>query len=316
MIVCIKENKVLLEPKNVELKKYHISQLVFYGYSVENNTYVISTHQVNEELLRIIEYFNIENIQYELCDVSKNILSNILIKNAKSEENIKNALNIKNGIIDNSNFNRFKNFLSSFPRKLKPHQVKAAYHLYSIKNGANFSVPGSGKTSVVLSVYEKLRIENKCNLIYVVGPPSCFQPWKNEFKETLGRIPESKILSGGNKQNRNHEYFSSKDTIAELYLSTFHTVQNDYKNLITFLGQKGVNASFVIDEAHYMKQIGGLWANSLLKISRYTSYRCILTGTPIPKSYTDIFNIFDFLWDEPKLLSEEDKIKIKLLEIK
>ncbi|MCI5151383.1 MAG: hypothetical protein D3916_18720, partial [Candidatus Electrothrix sp. MAN1_4] len=234
----------------------------------------------------------------------------------KSEQKtlFKLAEKIKNGKIDTNLLSEFNNFLDRLPRKLKSHQLKAAYHLYSLKNGANFSVPGSGKTSVILSIYEKLRLEGKCNVLFVVGPPSCFQPWQNEFHETLGRSPEVVILSGGDKRIRKTEYYGSRYTLSELYLTTFQTITNDYNDVVKFLGQKGVHTFFVVDEAHYMKQIGGSWATTLLGIAEHTEFRCILTGTPIPKSYTDLFNLFDFLWPEESPLNEEDKIQIQTWE--
>nr|WP_067058289.1 DEAD/DEAH box helicase [Mucilaginibacter sp. L294] len=202
------------------------------------------------------------------------------------------------------------------PRKLKSHQVKSAYHFYTLKNGANFSVPGSGKTSTILSVYEKFRLEGKCNLLFIVGPPSCFQPWKNEFSDTLGRTPNSLILSGGNKTFRKREYFRSMENAYELYLSTFHTVLNDFKDIIKFFSQIRINVFLIIDEAHYIKQLGGSWANSLLEIGKHAAFKGVLTGTPIPKSYKDIFNLFDFLWEGNSPLSEDDKIQITIWEKK
>ncbi|MBK8195141.1 MAG: DEAD/DEAH box helicase family protein [Lewinellaceae bacterium] len=180
-----------------------------------------------------------------------------------------------------------------------------------MKNGANFSVPGSGKTTTILSVYEKLRLEGKCNLLFIVGPPSCFQPWKNEFYETLGRKPTSLILSGSNKNYRKSEYYRSKDDACELYLSTFHTALNDYKYIIKFISQIGINAFFIIDEAHYIKQLGGAWASSIIKIGKHAAFKGVLTGTPIPKSYKDLFNLFEFLWEEFCPLTEDDKIQIE-----
>lgn len=149
------------------------------------------------------------------CLPVQSILLDATHRKSKQQKLFQLAEKIKKGEIDPTPFNKFNDFLDTLPRKLKPHQIKASYHLYSLENGANFSVPGSGKTSVVLSVYEKLRLEGKCNLIFVVGPPSCFQPWQNEFKETLGRTPEIVILSGGDKRVRKSEYYGSKYTISE-----------------------------------------------------------------------------------------------------
>jgi SNF2 family DNA or RNA helicase len=70
----------------------------------------------------------------------------------------------------------------------------------------------------------------------------------------------------------------------------------------------------VIDEAHYIKQVNGSWANAVLNIARHAKYRCVLTGTPIPKSYTDLFNLFDFLCLNNSPINSSNKAKLRLLE--
>ena len=69
----------------------------------------------------------------------------------------------------------------------------------------------------------------------------------------------------------------------------------------------------VVDEAHYIKQVGGEWAKAVLSIAPYAKYRCVLTGTPIPHSYLDIFNIFDFLFPENPPLDTKTKDRIEYL---
>lgn len=314
MILSVEKNVILIDTSECSIKRYQISQLRFYGYEYSENIYHKTSIELESDLLKIISYLKQENIEFETTSAVDALLSYANRRKSEQEELFKLAEKIKNGKIDNKLFRDFKRFLDRLPRKLLLHQLKAAYHLYSLKNGANFSVPGSGKTSVILSVYEKLRLEGKCNVLFVVGPPSCFQPWQNEFHETLGRSPEVVILSGGDKHIRKTEYYGSKYTLSELYLTTFQTIMNDYHDVVKFLGQKGVHAFFVVDEAHYMKQIGGSWATTLLGIAEHTEFRCVLTGTPIPKSYTDLFNLFDFLWPKESPLNEEDKIQIQLWE--
>ena len=197
-------------------------------------------------------------------------------------------------------------------RALKSHQLKAAYHLYLLGNGANFSVPGSGKTSVVLTVYEKLRLEGKVNTLFVIGPSSCFGPWKNEFKETLGRRLHYVILSGGNKHSRKNHYYDIAENKAELYLTNFQSLLSDQEEANFFIQQKYNKVFLVIDEAHYIKQLQGNWAQSILKLAEISQYRCVLTGTPMPRGYSDIFNLFDFLWPNHSPITSNDKVKIKI----
>ena len=48
----------------------------------------------------------------------------------------------KDGVYDRKKFSDFKNSLeNALARPLKEHQLKAAYHLYLVGNGAEFSVP-------------------------------------------------------------------------------------------------------------------------------------------------------------------------------
>ncbi len=67
----------------------------------------------------------------------------------------------------------------------------------------------------------------------------------------------------------------------------------------------------VIDEAHYIKQLDGAWANAVLNVAQHATRRCILTGTPFPRTYSDAFNLFDALWPHSSPLSQKDRIKIE-----
>lgn len=297
-----------------DLKRYQISQIEYYGYIKAENYCKKKSENIEADLLKIIGYLNEEKIIYELSENTNDIINKTIQKRNELESIFVKAKQIKEEAILDDDFYNFKRFTDTLPRKLKPHQLKSAFHFYTLKNGANFSVPGSGKTTTLLSVYEKLRLEGKCNLLFIVGPPSCFQPWQNEFYETLGRKANSIILSGGNKSFRKSEYYRSQENAYELYLSTFHTALNDYKDILKFFSQLGIKAFLIIDEAHYIKQLGGSWANSLLEIGKQAVYKGILTGTPIPKSYKDVFNLFDFLWEENSPLSQDDKIQISIWE--
>jgi SNF2 family DNA or RNA helicase len=110
------------------------------------------------------------------------------------------------------------------------------------------------------------------------------------------------------------EYYSPASERGELYLTTYQTLFNDQENLVRFLDQKDNRVFLVIDEAHYIKQIGGSWAEAILRVSDHAKYRCVLTGTPIPRSYTDVFNLFDFLWPHDSPLDSDAKIRIKMQE--
>ncbi|MDD5362086.1 MAG: DEAD/DEAH box helicase [Ignavibacteria bacterium] len=311
MILEITEEYITVSDCNNTLNDVGKSQLFFWGFEYDFRTDIYMVRFTQQLFLKIIRYFDNEQLKYELGNKAKKYSNDVDLMNIKFQNKKEVVRQFKSGKYNKLHFADFREFVARhIKRSLKIHQLKAAYHLYILENGANFSVPGSGKTSVVLTVYEKLRIEGKVNTLFVVGPPSCFGPWKVEFEETLGRKPDFKILAGIDKNDRKNLYYDVYENKSELYLTSYHSLFADQKEIAHFLRQKSIKAFFVVDEAHYMKQLNGNWANAVLRQALKVNYRCILTGTPMPKSYTDVFNLFDFLWPNENPITQEDKTLI------
>ena len=76
------------------------------------------------------------------------------------------------------------------------------------------------------------------------------------------------------------------------------------------LKQSGAYPFVVVDEAHYIKQVGGNWASAVIELGKHSRKKCVLTGTPFPKSYSDVFNFTDFLWPDTPPFTDENKSKI------
>lgn len=315
MLVDIQNSVLTIVDNSDSIDAIGKSQLSFWNFKFD---YLKNSYSANIEqqlFLKVTKYFEKEGISFSLSHAAKEYSEELEIVNLNFENIKRIASEYKNGNFDKLDFDIFREFVAeNIQRTLKIHQLKAAYHLYLVGNGANFSVPGSGKTSVVLTVYEKLRQEGKVNVLFVVGPPSSFGPWKNEFIETLGRDPDYIILAGGNKNQRKRHYYDSPQHRPELYLTSFQTLLSDQKEVNQFLKQKNVNAFFVVDEAHYIKQIKGNWAHAILQQAERAKYRCVLTGTPMPKSYSDTFNLFDFLWPNQNPIPSIEKTRIKVNE--
>lgn len=311
MKIDVKENRITIFEPHFESR--HMGQLLFWKFKKDKDAdfLFLDSNDVPSSLHKVVSFFDGQSLSYEVTDAVKSFLETTQ-KSHKDFSHRKESLRkFKTGDFERDQYAEFEKFLNAnIPRKLKPHQKKAALHLYQAQNGANFSVPGSGKTSVVLSVYEKLRLEGVVDTLFVVGPPASFGPWKHEFQATLGRIPKYQILAGGDKSTRKREYYPDASGKSELYLSTFQTVLRDQKEVLNLFRSSHIKVFLVVDEAHYIKQLDGNWANAILNIAKGSVVRCALTGTPIPKSYTDIFNIFDFLWPENQPLDSESKYKI------
>ena len=146
--------------------------------------------------------------------------------------------------------------------------------------------------------------------LFVVGPPACFGPWRDEYEEVLGEMPKHVTLAGGRIDDRHSKYFVDVNSVRDLYLTSFQTLQRDWEKVRTLFSRQGIRFYFVVDEAHYIKQLDGAWATAALNVAGSAERRCILTGTPFPKSYSDAFNLFDFLWPESQPISTKDKHRI------
>ena len=122
------------------------------------------------------------------------------------------------------------------------------------------------------------------------------------------------MLAGGEKHSRKAEYFKPNDHLPELFLSTFQTLTNDQAEVKVLFQRAGMSLFLVVDEAHYIKQIGGNWSSAAIELARSAKYRCILTGTPCPHSFADLFNLFDFLWPGNDPIGPDNRVKIQAAE--
>lgn len=208
------------------------------------------------------------------------------------------------------NENEFKEFKQSIERhligrRLYDKQLLASFHLAFSQNACNFSVPGSGKTSIVYAAFAYLKnlpLEHskRVNKLLVIGPLSSFGPWEDEFLECFGRAPSSIRLSGGMPKEERDRYLLSIQSIEEtpeLTLMSYQSVPYNLPSLLYFLQRLGNKVMVVLDEAHRIKNVeGGVWAPAALSIAKYCSSRVVLTGTPLPNGYEDIYNLFEFIW--------------------
>ena len=113
----------------------------------------------------------------------------VLLEDQFREACIK-AKDVWEGKIQTDEFHDFsKHIQNNFNHgeKLTRRQLLSAYHLASISSACNFSVPGAGKTTIVLAAYSYLKAlpENDprhVDCMFVMGPISCFDAWERDFK--------------------------------------------------------------------------------------------------------------------------------------
>lgn len=222
----------------------------------------------------------------------------------------KKALHIRNNECDADEFERFTQSVAKnlTARSLYPLQLLSAYHMAFSQNACNFSVPGAGKTSIVYGAYAYLHNLSTDDPKYVdrlliVGPLSSFGPWELEYEECFGRAPRSKRLVGGISKADKQDYLISKHP-SELTLISYASLISLQKVIGFFLRTNRVMV--VLDEAHKAKNSsGGIIAQSVLEMSKYSKSRIVLTGTPAPNGYEDIYNMFKFIWPNKNVMGFE-----------
>lgn len=238
---------------------------------------------------------------------SEKILSDFYEEEKKFKIFSDKALNIRNNNCVAQEFEDFTKAVESnlTARSLYPLQLLSAYHLAFSQNGCNFSVPGAGKTSIVYGAYAYLKSLSHTNdkhidKLLIVGPLSSFGPWELEYAECFGKKPTAKRLISGISKSEKEDYLISKNT-AEITLISYASLSSLIEHIGFFL--RNNNVMVVLDEAHKAKNTdGGVIAQSVLAISKYAKSRVVLTGTPAPNGYEDLYNLFKFIWPNKNVI--------------
>ncbi len=171
---------------------------------------------------------------------------------------------------------------SRFKRDLRPFQTRDLGRLLALSHGANFSVPGAGKTAVAYAVYEAERTRGRVDRLLVIAPLSAFDAWIEEVKVTLNNPPVPLRYKGGRIPEG-----------IEVVLTNYHRANS--AELSDWVRRH--KAMVVLDEAHRMKKgWRGEWGTACLNLAYLATRRDILTGTPAPQSPTDLVALIDFLW--------------------
>ena len=199
------------------------------------------------------------------------------------------------------NYKSFKSVLNNnLIRPLYPLQELSAFHMAFAQNSCNFAVPGAGKTSIVYGAYCYLKSlpesdPKHVDHLLVIGPLSSFAPWEKEYKKCFGKTTTFQRLSGDITITRDrklqHLYSGSPAEVTLIFHGGVDTLQSD---IIAFL--KSNKTMVVVDEAHRIKNPEGVWGRSVTEISKEAKARIILTGTPVPNGYQDIYNLYKFIY--------------------
>lgn len=274
----------------------------------KEHTFIFNTSTTNESERRILQIIDDLKKEYGDFEVSHDThISKNIEAFKKEKEDFSKFSEQARRIRDNeehdfSQLDSFEKSLENLNRNLFWHQKLSAYHLAYSRNACNFSVPGSGKTTVVYAVYNYLRKIGEVDKLIVVGPSSSAIAWVDEFEEVFGKVPNSLLINGDTSSSMINSMYSQNGP--EVIHITYNSLPK-YIEQLKYYNTKH-NVMMVVDEAHRIKNTEGFWAKSLLDIvddiETAPVSRVVLTGTPAPNSYVDLVNLFKFVWPKNDII--------------
>ncbi|HEY3544540.1 MAG TPA: DEAD/DEAH box helicase [Propionicimonas sp.] len=172
-------------------------------------------------------------------------------------------------------------------RPLRPFQVRDLQKLIRLKHGANFSVPGAGKTTVTYALHALLRSRGVVQRMVVVAPLSAFGAWEEDSAEVLDPAPiverwrPARIPQGG------------------VVLVNYQRIASAGPALTRLMAEEQIH--LVVDEAHRAKRgMHGEWGQAIGQLAPLAARRDILTGTPAPNHPRDLVALLDILWPDKR----------------
>ena len=255
------------------------------------------------DLKRLFGRFNLISNQ---TDEAEKVLEDINNEHSKFINFSTKARCIRNNEHEGNDFNNFTGVIESeLQRVLYARQLLSAYHLAFAQNACNFSVPGAGKTSIVYAAYAYLKSlphndDKHVDRMLIICPLAAFAPWEDEYRECFGRSPAIKKLVSVSARDRADHFITSGNT--EITLISYQSASSDIEIIRNYL--RNHNTMVVLDEAHKIKNTDdeAVWAQTILSIADDAKARVVLTGTPAPNSYADLYNLYKFIWPHKNII--------------
>lgn len=162
-------------------------------------------------------------------------------------------------------------------------QQRDISRLLAMRHGANFSVPGAGKTRVGLAVYAAMKERGTARRLLVVSPKSAYESWTSESLECFGNPPVTTVMG------------RTPDPHAEILVVNYERLDRSLTGLAGWL--RAAPSMVILDEAHRMK-LGaeGTYGSACMALGPLSRRRLILTGTPAPNGARDLENLLSFVW--------------------
>ena len=194
--------------------------------------------------------------------------------------------------------------------KTKPyaHQLKALEMSWNKEVFAYFMEMGTGKSKVLLDNVAMLFDKGKINSVLIVAPKGVYKNWlESEIPTHLVDHVQKKAVLWQALINKKQQ--AKLDTLFKPEVDLHILIMN----VEAFSTKKGLdfaakflschNALVAIDESTTIKNPGAQRTKNILRLSKLSKYRRILTGSPVTKSPLDLYTQCFFL--DPWLLDHD-----------
>ncbi|MEQ7804771.1 DEAD/DEAH box helicase [Priestia aryabhattai] len=194
--------------------------------------------------------------------------------------------------------NTFKEILDEeISRPLKLEQLQASFYLARMKKAANFSVPGAGKTAMTYGAFAYLSSDrvNQVRQLLVISPINAFEAWRTEYIEVFGGKRDLKFMNLRKSKYRDIGKLRMDWGKSNVVVINYEALEGKLAILNELIDEQTM---IVFDEVHRIKGVTGRRAKAALNLGLKAQYHYVLTGTPIPNSYKDIYNFLHLLYDQ------------------
>ncbi len=194
--------------------------------------------------------------------------------------------------------------------KTKPyaHQLKALEMSWKKEVFALFMEMGTGKSKVLLDNISMLYDKGKINGALIIAPKGVYKNWlDSEIPQHLVKHIQKKAVLWQALINKKQQ--EKLDTLFKPEVDLHILIMN----VEAFSTKKGLdfaskflschNALVAVDESTTIKNPGAQRTKNILRLSKLSKYRRILTGSPVTKSPLDLYTQCYFL--DPWLLDHD-----------
>lgn len=182
-------------------------------------------------------------------------------------------------------------------RPLKKEQERASFFLTKMKRAANFSVPGAGKTAMMYGAFAYLSSPkiDEVNRLLVVCPLNAFEAWRKEFVAVFGEKRQLNFMDLKDDRYKNQNNIKLDWPKKNVIVINFESLSSKLEVINELIDDKTM---IVFDEVHRIKGTTSKRAKAALSLNKAPRYRYVLTGTPIPNGYKDIYNFLHIMYPD------------------